>query len=155
MADPMETIITNLATALGLIKKTAYRNDIGDVIDDVVVSEGLDYPAIFISTPKADFSDLGSNYADVDEQINIYCIVKADKPQAALRSIRADVLQAIEADPTLGGACQRLRILGSANAADIMHGGAGSPPGFDLATGCAYLRIECGVTYQAYKPSGI
>lgn len=159
MTDQIETIIANLATLLKKIKHSgggAYRNDIGDVLDDIVIGDGAKFPLLFISTPKTDFTDLAGNYSEVDEMLCIYAGVKiTTKPQAALRTVRADVGQAIETDPTLGGACQRVRILSSANADDLFPGGEGSPPGFDLAKRQAWLRIDCGVTYQAYKPSGI
>ena len=155
MTDKITTIRSNLETLLKTIRNSgggAYRNDIGDVSLEFVYGEGTTYPALFVINPVAEFSDLCGNNAEVTEPLFIYGMVKDEStPQAALISLRNDIVQCLAADPQLGGSCLGLVIRKAVNADDIFKE-SGYAPGFKPPHAC--IRIECEVLYRIYKPTG-
>lgn len=149
----IETIRSNLKTLLETITEdNGYENDIGDVLDEFVYSEGTTYPAVIIMTPETDFADLSGRRSDLTEKVFLYVLVKDENtPQASMLLMRKDIIKALFTDTSLSGACRRFRIIKTANAGDVFNV-EGFAPGFKPPFGC--LRVECEALHQISLETG-
>lgn len=151
-----ETLRANFKTQLKTITTdNGYTNDIGDVLNDVVLQDGTTYPAAFITLPEADLSALAGHHEKAREKIFIFFIVKNETaPMAALLSLRDDILKCIAANPTLSGAVDRIERGKYRIATEIYQTPpSGYPPGFNppFAAGV----IECAADWRYSQLTGV